>query len=63
MNYSTVESRAICRYLELKYKGKGAELIPSDIEALGHFEQAAAIESSNFDPYASGIAFEQVFKK
>ncbi len=58
-----MESRAICRYLEAKYKGKGTELIPTNVEALGLFEQAASIESFNFDPYASGIVFERVFKK
>jgi hypothetical protein len=49
--------------LELKYKGKGTELIPTNIQAQGLFEQAASIEASNFDPYASGIAFEKAFKK
>ena len=58
-----VESRAICRYLELKYKGKGTQLIPTDLQAQGLFEQAASIEASNYDPYVSGIAFEKVFKK
>lgn len=61
--YFPVESRAICRYLELKYKGMGTELIPTNIQAQGLFEQAASIESFNFDPYASGIVFEKVFKK
>jgi len=65
-NYSFlyVESRAICRYLELKYKGKGTELIPTkDSKAQGLFEQAASVELSYFDPYASGIVAERVFKK
>lgn len=58
-----LESRAICRYLELKYKGKGTELIPmKDANVQGLFEQAASIETSYFDPYASGIIVEQVFK-
>ena len=61
--YFLVESRAICRYLELKYKGQGTELIPTDPKAQGLFEQAASIEASNYDPYVSGIAFEKVFKK
>ncbi|EIN03543.1 glutathione S-transferase [Punctularia strigosozonata HHB-11173 SS5] len=54
------ESRAICRYLALKY-GKG-KLIPSDLPALAKFEQAASIETSNFDAFASVIAAEKVFK-
>ncbi len=58
-----VESRAICRYLEIKYKGKGTELIPKDIKGQGLFEQAASMEISYFDPYASGIVYEKVFKK
>jgi len=59
-----LESRAICRYLELKYKGKGTELIPSkDVAAQGLFEQAASIETSYFDPSASQIIYELVFKK
>ncbi len=59
-----LESRAICRYLELKYKGKGTELIPTkNAAAQGLFEQAASIETSYFDPHASGLVYEQVFKK
>lgn len=59
-----VESRAICRYLEDKYRGKGTELIPNkNAAARGLFEQAASIETSYFDPSASGIVFEQAFKK
>lgn len=58
------ESRAICRYLEEKYQGKGTTLIPNkDPAARGLFEQAASIELSYFDPSASTIVYEQVFKK
>lgn len=58
------ESRAICRYLEEKYRGKGTILIPNkDPAARGLFEQAASIETSYFDPSASQIVFEQAFKK
>jgi glutathione S-transferase len=50
--------------LETKYKGKGTELIPSkDAGAQGLFEQAASIETSYFDPYASKIVYERLFKK
>ena len=54
------ESPAICRYLALQ-KGK---LIPSptDLKKTAIFEQAVSIEMCNFDPSASGLAFENVFK-
>ncbi|PIL25475.1 hypothetical protein GSI_13365 [Ganoderma sinense ZZ0214-1] len=57
------ESRAICRYLALKYGGIG-KLIPdpADLEKTAVFEQGASVELSNFDPFASGLAFENVFK-
>ncbi len=59
-----LESRAICRYLEQKYQGKGTTLIPNkDAAARGLFEQAASIETSYFDPSASVIVAERVFKK
>jgi len=62
--FKIYESRAICRYLEAKYKGKGTTLIPNkDAASLGLFEQAASIETSYFDPSASGIVFERAFKK
>ncbi|KIY44818.1 glutathione S-transferase [Fistulina hepatica ATCC 64428] len=60
--YIIYESRAICRYLEAKYPNQGPTLIPTDLKALGHFEQAASIEYSNFDPFASGVVSERVFK-
>ena len=51
-------------YLELKYKGQGTELIPGkSVTAQGRFEQAASVETSYFDPYASGLVFELLFKK
>lgn len=57
------ESRAISRYLTLKY-GKGSSLLPptSDLQATARFEAAASIEQADFDPYASGIVFEKIFK-
>jgi len=59
-----LESRAICRYLELKYNGRGTELIPNrNVFELGLFEQAASIETSYFDSSASQIIYERVFKK
>ncbi|EJD47697.1 glutathione S-transferase [Auricularia subglabra TFB-10046 SS5] len=57
------ESRAICRYLTLKY-AKGSSLLPptSDLKATALFEAAASIEQADFDPFASAIVFEKVFK-
>lgn len=60
--FTLFESRAICRYLELKYKGQGTQLIPDGVQAIAKFEEAASIETSNFDPYASTIAMEKIFK-
>lgn len=45
------ESRAICRYLEAKYPGKGIKLAPvpsDDLKAYALFEQALSIEGANF---------------
>ncbi|CAF2778973.1 unnamed protein product [Rotaria sp. Silwood2] len=61
--FKIYESRAICRYLETKYKGHGTELVPKDNKALGLFEQGVAIESSNFDSLANQIASEKIFKR
>lgn len=53
------ESRAIGRYLTLKY-GKGSPLLPptSDLKATGLFEAAASIEQADFDPFAAAIVWE-----
>ncbi|KAI0271237.1 glutathione S-transferase [Russula aff. rugulosa BPL654] len=59
--FELFESRAIGRYLATI--GSGPELIPTEIKARAKFEQAASIEYSNFDPIASGLAKEKVFKK
>ncbi|EFC49408.1 predicted protein [Naegleria gruberi] len=56
------ESRAICRYLEAKHKSQGTELIPTELKALGLFEQGASIETAYFDSNASGLVFEKLFK-
>lgn len=58
------ESRAIGRYLASKFRDQGPSLVPdpADLKASALFEQAASIELTNFEPYASGIAFEKVFK-
>lgn len=61
--FELFESRAICRYLCMKY-GKGSNLLPDlgDIAAVAKFEQAASIENNNFDPFASQLALETVIK-
>ena len=61
--FKLFESRAICRYLALKYGGIG-KLIPdpANLQKTALFEQGASIELSNFDPFASALAFENVFK-
>ncbi|KAF9259027.1 glutathione S-transferase [Marasmius fiardii PR-910] len=57
------ESRAITRYLELKYPNQGPKLIPTgDIKTIALFEQAASIEVANFDAFASKAVAEKVFK-
>jgi len=57
------ESRAIGRYLVYKY-GKNSGLIPpiSDLKAYTKFEIGASVEQADFDPSASAIVFEKVFK-
>lgn len=64
-NFIIYESRAIGRYIATKYAPFGTPgLIPPQSDLLGwaRFEEAASIEQNNFDPYASGIAVEKVFK-
>ncbi|KAI0696181.1 glutathione S-transferase-like protein [Cytidiella melzeri] len=59
------ESRAIARYIATKYRDQGTPSLvpdPSDLQATALFEQAASIETSNFDFYAYAIAIEKVFK-
>ncbi|KAJ8468220.1 hypothetical protein ONZ45_g17324 [Pleurotus djamor] len=57
------ESRAICRYIEAKYASQGTPLIPKDLKDRAKFEEAASIEVCNFNPYATTIVVERVFKK
>ncbi|THU92468.1 glutathione S-transferase [Dendrothele bispora CBS 962.96] len=56
------ESRAISRYLEAKYPNQGPKLAPppSDVKATALFEQAASVELSDFDPFASKAAYEAI---
>ncbi|KAM6501820.1 glutathione S-transferase-like protein [Amanita muscaria] len=57
------ESRAIARYIAIKYADQGTKLIPSDLKGRALFEQAASIEKANFDSYARTIVFEKWAKK
>ncbi|KAG9007847.1 hypothetical protein FRB90_009202, partial [Tulasnella sp. 427] len=61
--FTLFESRAITRYIAAKYANQGTKLLPdpSDLKAVALLEQAASIEQADFDPYASGIAYEKVF--
>ncbi|KAF9219904.1 glutathione S-transferase [Gyrodon lividus] len=52
------ESRAICRYIAAKYASQGTPLIPTDPKAYALFEQAASVETFNFHPFVSGLAWE-----
>ncbi|KAH9977474.1 glutathione S-transferase [Russula compacta] len=60
-NFELFESRAIGRYLATL--GSGPELVPTEPKARAKFEQAASVEYAQFDPIASGIAKERVFKQ
>lgn len=57
------ESRAIARYLAVKY-GKGTTLIPrgDDIQALARFDAAASVEQSDFEAFAGALALEKFHK-
>lgn len=58
-------SRAIARYLATKSSASNLIPLSSDndyIKKLAKFETAASVEYSNFDPLASGIAKEAIFK-
>jgi len=57
------ESRAIGRYIALKYSNQGTQLYPEDLKKRALIEQAASVEGSNWDPHVSGIVSEKVFKK
>ncbi|KAF5309772.1 hypothetical protein D9611_013593 [Ephemerocybe angulata] len=60
--YLIYETRAISRYIAEKYADQGTPLIPKDLKAKGHFEQAASVEQANYDAYAGKAVVEKVFK-
>ncbi|KAM5544342.1 hypothetical protein V8D89_002002 [Ganoderma adspersum] len=57
------ESRAICRFLALKYGGVGT-LLPAqgDLERTAKFEQAASVELSDFEAPMGLLAWEVNYK-
>ena len=57
------ESRAICRFLALKYGGVGT-LLPAqgDLEKTAKFEQAASVELNNFEAPMGLLAWEVKYK-
>ncbi|PIL25385.1 hypothetical protein GSI_13275 [Ganoderma sinense ZZ0214-1] len=58
------ESRAICRFLALKYGGVGT-LLPaqSDLEGTARFEQAASVELNDFEAPMGLLAWELRYKE
>ncbi|KAF6758530.1 hypothetical protein DFP72DRAFT_988952 [Ephemerocybe angulata] len=54
--------RAIARYIAEKFADQGPALIPTDLKAKGHFEQAASVELANYDVYISNAIFENIVK-
>ncbi|TEB33522.1 glutathione S-transferase [Coprinellus micaceus] len=63
-DFTLYESRAIARYIAEKYAGQGTpDLVPTkDVKSRALFEQAASVETSNFDAYAGPAVFEGFFK-
>ncbi|KIY68878.1 thioredoxin-like protein [Cylindrobasidium torrendii FP15055 ss-10] len=63
--FEIYESRAIGRYIALKYKDQGTPLIPvdatADLKKTTAFEVAMQIENQELDPYSSAIVIEAVF--
>jgi glutathione S-transferase len=55
------ESRAICRYIEDKYKNQGTRLIPEDVKERALFEQGCSIELSYFNPQANPLVYEKLY--
>ena len=61
------ESRAIGRYLVAKYaQGDKKKLMPTaadDLARYALFEQAASVETSDFDVYMNALSWEVIFKR
>ncbi|KAF8881328.1 glutathione S-transferase [Infundibulicybe gibba] len=58
------ESRAICRYIAMKYRDQGTALLPpaDDAKAVALFEQAASVEVMTFNPPVYGAISEMFYK-
>ncbi|PFH48312.1 hypothetical protein AMATHDRAFT_150200 [Amanita thiersii Skay4041] len=58
------ESRAICRYIALKFANQGTPLIPDgkDLKKLALFEQTVSIEQSQLEPPAAQYVLEKIVK-
>ncbi|KAM5539528.1 hypothetical protein V8D89_006800 [Ganoderma adspersum] len=62
-SFEVFESRAICRYLALRYGGLGTLVPPqSDVEGTARFEQAASVEVCDFQGPVGNLAWECKFK-
>ncbi|KAJ4905428.1 Glutathione S-transferase F2 [Raphanus sativus] len=59
------ESRAITQYIAHRYEGQGTNLLQGDSKNLAHYAIMAIgmqVEAHQFDPVASKLAWEHVFK-
>ncbi|KAF2614837.1 hypothetical protein F2Q70_00009384 [Brassica cretica] len=59
------ESRAITQYIAHRYEGQGTNLLQPDSKNLAHYAIMAMgmqVEAHQFDPLASKLAWEHVFK-
>jgi glutathione S-transferase len=57
------ESRAIARFLAVKYSSQGPDLSPEyskDPKGFALLEQALAVENMKFDPYASSLIYQRL---
>jgi len=59
--FQMYESRAIARYIAAKYANVGEQLVPKDLRESAIFEQGASIELTDYEPFVSGLAWENKF--
>jgi glutathione S-transferase len=59
-DFELYESRAMCRYINDKFKGS---LIPSDLRARAAMEQWISVESSNFTGSVMKFVFHHIFQR
>ena len=60
-NVHIYESRAICRYVNDRFK-TGNPLIPNTLEGKALFDQWASLEQGTFNPKIAAIIFERAWK-